>query len=601
MQDPYSSSCRTTFAAFEQPISRFSCLHFRNIASFDLRLAATLRSFLSVASVHREEIVRGVVRCSELFRHAPPTVEVLDARWHQAAFPRCIFVHKLPQMLQEYSGWDLSCSSLPSKSLLSIAGCPHVKPLMAPGSQREPLDRATVSLTSESPPRGLPSDTAIDLSGPKLHRSDAEWQMLLSPMQFRVTRQQATEPAFRNLYWNHHEDGVYFSVCSNTPLFDSRDKFDSGSGWPSFTRPIAQALVGETVDASYGMKRVEVHATADGAHLGHVFDDGPPASGGRRYCVNSASLRFVPREEYNLWVANNTLRLQTPSNGGSQSLSQDAMPPLLLPGGKHTVEMPMRYSKWRRQKASSDANCSWTSEGFSCDYPLRSFAVVVHSCTRARLLSMLSSMPCDVQVNMSSAYTLLLPSFTDCPRSSFEWISVQNTSCFSDSVMISVPCASSEFACTAKHLLSLRLSGNIDLLPPFDHIIGLPSHMSFCPLWLDQLAFYVTSSSDAIWWLGVSSLSAFPRLFDDFFILKGGDHWLLELLQQPHPDANEDNRTPQAEKPPSFLYSSMTQDAAAIANHASSMVRPIPLVERSIYRDSSCDCTVVSACIASGT
>jgi peptide-methionine (R)-S-oxide reductase len=153
---------------------------------------------------------------------------------------------------------------------------------------------------------GLPSNVVIDMSKTKVKRTDAEWQKLLTPRQYQVARQQGTEPPFQNEYWDNHKDGVYFSVCSDTPLFDSRDKFDSGTGWPSFTKPIEKALVGETEDSSYGMVRVEVHSNVDGAHLGHVFEDGPRSAGGLRYCINSASLRFVPRAEYEAWVAKNS-------------------------------------------------------------------------------------------------------------------------------------------------------------------------------------------------------------------------------------------------------------------------------------------------------
>lgn len=149
---------------------------------------------------------------------------------------------------------------------------------------------------------GLPSQVVIDMTKAKVQRTDAEWRARLTPEQYRVTRQQGTERPFRNEYWDHHEDGVYFSVCSDTPLFDSRDKFDSGTGWPSFTKPIEPAFVGEERDHSYGMVRVEVHCTVDGAHLGHVFDDGPRPTG-LRYCINSAALRFMPRAEYDAWVA----------------------------------------------------------------------------------------------------------------------------------------------------------------------------------------------------------------------------------------------------------------------------------------------------------
>ena len=150
---------------------------------------------------------------------------------------------------------------------------------------------------------GLPSNVVIDMSKTAVQRTDAEWQKLLTPMQYRVARKQGTEAPFQNEYWDNHEDGVYFSVCSDTPLFDSRDKFESGTGWPSFTKPIEKAFVGETTDTTYGMRRVEVHSKVDGAHLGHVFPDGPRAQGGLRYCINSASLHFMPRKEYEAWVA----------------------------------------------------------------------------------------------------------------------------------------------------------------------------------------------------------------------------------------------------------------------------------------------------------
>lgn len=121
----------------------------------------------------------------------------------------------------------------------------------------------------------------------------AELAKTLTPEQFAVTQQCGTEPPFRNEFWDHHEPGLYVDVVSGEPLFASVDKFDSGSGWPSFTRPVAPN-VAEVVDNSHGMRRVEVRSRFGDSHLGHVFPDGPREEGGLRYCINSASLRFVP-------------------------------------------------------------------------------------------------------------------------------------------------------------------------------------------------------------------------------------------------------------------------------------------------------------------
>ena len=127
--------------------------------------------------------------------------------------------------------------------------------------------------------------------------SDEELKARLTGMQYAVTQQKATEPAFRNEYDHEFREGIYCDITTGEPLFISADKYDSGCGWPAFSRPIDSALIAEHEDRSYGMVRTEVTAAGSGAHLGHVFNDGPASAGGLRYCINSASLRFIPKED----------------------------------------------------------------------------------------------------------------------------------------------------------------------------------------------------------------------------------------------------------------------------------------------------------------
>jgi peptide-methionine (R)-S-oxide reductase len=129
------------------------------------------------------------------------------------------------------------------------------------------------------------------------YHKDPEAISQLSPRQYEVTQEAATEPAFSNEFWDNKEAGIYVDVVSGEPLFASTKKFDSGCGWPSFTVPIESGNVVEKVDGGHGMIRTEVRSTHGDSHLGHVFNDGPVAEGGLRYCINSASLRFVPYKD----------------------------------------------------------------------------------------------------------------------------------------------------------------------------------------------------------------------------------------------------------------------------------------------------------------
>lgn len=127
-------------------------------------------------------------------------------------------------------------------------------------------------------------------------KSNEQLQKELTPLQYDVTKNNATEPPFQNEYWNHTDDGIYVDIISGEPLFSSLDKYDAGCGWPSFTKPLHRTEMEEKLDTSYGMRRIEVRAKTSDSHLGHVFDDGPGPDGAR-YCINSAALRFIPKDQ----------------------------------------------------------------------------------------------------------------------------------------------------------------------------------------------------------------------------------------------------------------------------------------------------------------
>ena len=152
-------------------------------------------------------------------------------------------------------------------------------------SRAEPTNQPTVEVYSTT--------NMSDFKKP----SEAELKKKLTPMQFAVTQNAATEPAFQNEYDANHKPGIYVDIVSGKPLFSSLDKFDSGCGWPSFTRPLVGEKLIENTDSSFGMTRTEVRSPVADSHLGHVFDDGPRDKGGLRYCINSASLRFIPLDK----------------------------------------------------------------------------------------------------------------------------------------------------------------------------------------------------------------------------------------------------------------------------------------------------------------
>lgn len=186
--------------------------------------------------------------------------------------------------------WNLRQIIFTAAAIL-FAGCSEETQVTATSNQGAPPQATVASSTATEKGNGVMAMT--DFKKPTAQ----DLKSKLDDLQYKVTQQCGTEPPFRNAYWDNHKPGIYVDVVSGEPLFSSLDKFDSGTGWPSFTKPISGTEIVEKKDSAFGMERVEARSKKADSHLGHVFPDGPRDKGGMRYCINSASLKFVPVEQ----------------------------------------------------------------------------------------------------------------------------------------------------------------------------------------------------------------------------------------------------------------------------------------------------------------